>query len=826
MKRKGGALSPSKGGATAPSASSVSMGDVPRVPFACTFYPSEQEFSDPCAYISAIAPLAAITGIAKIVPPASWKPPSSVAAREESNQKYKTRLQSVHALSQGLPFPDGNLYTFSEYRAMADDFMKTNFPEFASSSTKHEVLATSDPTGGSGAKRRKLHPATTETTTNKPTEPERMGPYTIYPDGAVVGSDSDPRVKQEKEKQRAFRSMTNAKSGGENDQEEAFSLMSPVARQAKAVEAKYWEIVERGGCNATSYNESLEALGLSGAWGEGIPPPPPAFGRPQGSSSSSSSSAGESDLLRMVFVEYANDNDSKEVGSGFPRLGDRLWEKDLLPLIEEARKTKESTTTKEGKTLEDEGNSNDVESALDFLAATDTGAGAASIASLHDHPPPAVVNPTGRWEDPSYYLECPWNLNNLPFIKPSLLRHLQEEVNGVNIPWLYLGMLFSSFAWHNEDHHLFSINYMHHTTTPSSSGEGGGKTWYSVPGASTAEFERVLTDVILKANQEASDETLEAGFHGEETDAVDALFQITTMVSPAVLMKHGVPVYRLLQEPGEFVVTFPSAYHSGFSHGFNMAEACNFALPDWLPWGRAAVQKYLWAASVGSQRSLCFSHEQLLCNLARHVKDHAKHYYQLHHQQQQRLLASSSSSSSSMPAPLAAAQRALEVIAAELSHLIESEERQREGLLSPTNSGGGSAGGKGAAAQLHLTNESDPRHECLVCKQICYVSACVCRACASAPPAAGSAPAGTKRAVACLRHAPLLCDHDGSQKLVVYWYSLQDLRALLDNVRKEQTKVKGMMTTTAASDAGAGGAAKDGTTAAVGFMNGTTAASS
>ena len=31
--------------------------------------------------------------------------------------------------------------------------------------------------------------------------------------------------------------------------------------------------------------------------------------------------------------------------------------------------------------------------------------------------------------------------------------------------------------------------------------------------------------------------------------------------------KPDVPIYTLRQEPGEFVVTFPRAYHAGFSHG-------------------------------------------------------------------------------------------------------------------------------------------------------------------------------------------------------------------------------------------------------------------
>jgi hypothetical protein len=34
----------------------------------------------------------------------------------------------------------------------------------------------------------------------------------------------------------------------------------------------------------------------------------------------------------------------------------------------------------------------------------------------------------------------------------------------------------------------------------------------------------------------------------------------------------GVPVYRTDQRAGEFVVTFPKAYHAGFNTGFNCAE--------------------------------------------------------------------------------------------------------------------------------------------------------------------------------------------------------------------------------------------------------------
>ena len=45
----------------------------------------------------------------------------------------------------------------------------------------------------------------------------------------------------------------------------------------------------------------------------------------------------------------------------------------------------------------------------------------------------------------------------------------------------------------------------------------------------------------------------------------------------------GVRVSRVVQSPGEFVVTFPRGYHAGFSNGFCIGEAANFALGQCHP---------------------------------------------------------------------------------------------------------------------------------------------------------------------------------------------------------------------------------------------------
>ena len=85
-----------------------------------------------------------------------------------------------------------------------------------------------------------------------------------------------------------------------------------------------------------------------------------------------------------------------------------------------------------------------------------------------------------------------------------------------------------------------------------------------------------------------------------------------TQFSPSLLKSEGVPVYRCVQHEGEFVLTFPRAYHAGFNCGFNCAEAVNVAPIDWLPVGQNAVELYREQA-----RKITISHDKLLLGAAR-----------------------------------------------------------------------------------------------------------------------------------------------------------------------------------------------------------------
>ena len=59
------------------------------------------------------------------------------------------------------------------------------------------------------------------------------------------------------------------------------------------------------------------------------------------------------------------------------------------------------------------------------------------------------------------YAYSNWNLNNLPTARGSVLRYIDADISGMKVPWVYVGMCFSCFCWHIEDHWSYSINFLH-----------------------------------------------------------------------------------------------------------------------------------------------------------------------------------------------------------------------------------------------------------------------------------------------------------------------------------------------------------------------------
>ncbi|GAX78800.1 hypothetical protein CEUSTIGMA_g6237.t1 [Chlamydomonas eustigma] len=192
-----------------------------------------------------------------------------------------------------------------------------------------------------------------------------------------------------------------------------------------------------------------------------------------------------------------------------------------------------------------------------------------------------------------------WNLKVLPKESQSILRHISKIVPGVTDPFLYIGMLYATFAWHVEDHYLYSINYHH---------QGAPKTWYGVPSSHADLFEDAAARVVFhQAVSSHHSKGCEGGKDAQER-VQEALQGKTAMFPPKLLLKEGVRVVRAVQQAGEFVVTFPRAYHAGFSHGFNIGEAVNFGTNDWFPFGQACHQRY-----TRLKKLPLLEHERLLC---------------------------------------------------------------------------------------------------------------------------------------------------------------------------------------------------------------------
>ena len=164
---------------------------------------------------------------------------------------------------------------------------------------------------------------------------------------------------------------------------------------------------------------------------------------------------------------------------------------------------------------------------------------------------------------------CGWNISKLHSCLQLLLAEQPHDddtggIPGVTTPYLYFGMWASVFCAHTEDMNLLSINYLH---------AGAPKVWYAIAAGEDAQrFEQLC----------------EGHYHQAKSVCEEYLRHKRTLVSPAVLKKAGIPFTTTIQYPGDAVITFPGSYHFGFNTGFNVAEATNFAVPEWVAYGRIA----------------------------------------------------------------------------------------------------------------------------------------------------------------------------------------------------------------------------------------------
>lgn len=156
-----------------------------------------------------------------------------------------------------------------------------------------------------------------------------------------------------------------------------------------------------------------------------------------------------------------------------------------------------------------------------------------------------------------------WNISKLGTILDCVSEDYNMSIEGVNTAYLYFGMWKTTFAWHTEDMDLYSINYLHF---------GEPKTWYAIPPSYGRKFEKLAEKVFEKSS-----------------DVCGAFLRHKmTLLHPKWLDDYAIPYDKITQEAGQFMITFPYGYHTGFNHGFNCAESTNFAIERWIEYGKHA----------------------------------------------------------------------------------------------------------------------------------------------------------------------------------------------------------------------------------------------
>nr|XP_061808843.1 protein Jumonji-like [Nerophis lumbriciformis] len=168
--------------------------------------------------------------------------------------------------------------------------------------------------------------------------------------------------------------------------------------------------------------------------------------------------------------------------------------------------------------------------------------------------------PTGKSEP---FSKHGWNLTVLPNNSGSILRHL-GAVPGVTVPWLNVGMVFSTSCWSRDQNRLPYIDYLH---------TGADCIWYCIPAEEKSKLDKVV-HTLLQANGTPGLEMLEKNI----------------MISPEVLCREGIRVHRTVQRSGQFVVCYPGAFVSKVCCGYSVSETVHFATPNWIQLGYQAAK--------------------------------------------------------------------------------------------------------------------------------------------------------------------------------------------------------------------------------------------
>jgi hypothetical protein len=709
------------------------------IPDAPIYYPTVEEFKNPFKYIDSIRHEAERFGIAKIVPPAEWNPPCQI--NMNNTEKFSTKLQQINTLQEGQGFDTGADYDIAGYKNMADNFLKEWTEKYYGNSAPLDDLARDyweavetgikrplvqygsdldtllycsgfskkmcDTTGIEGLDYKKggdkVFVATAVDTTggiiasqnvdeddgkstNGTVEEGCAGAIGVTDIGLdIVGTNLESDTKVICDIKSDIKIEIEGNNNREGDSKSEINMMTENRSNDDSIESAR---VESGLPNDTNNDENKLDIDLkvdvevssshgsdaisnlnSSPNNKSIPNPSASPNIDIGFINRSSELNGNSDV-------NGNASNDVDINTNTNDHGNININDNIKTNINTNSNADRNRTT----------NNND------------------DISMINESADEKESEKDGMFSQ-AYYERTGWNLNNISSCEGSVLKYLQTPITGVNVPWLYIGMLFSSFCWHNEDNYLYSINYSH---------LGATKQWYGVPGSEAKNFEKISKNFLMELFRENPDQ----------------LHHMTTQISPSLLQKHGIPIYQVKHEPKTFLVTFPKAFHAGFSYGFNVGEAVNFGTYNWLAAGGEAEERYRQFA-----RNSVFSHQRLLFILFNHRDDVDPEFHTR--------------------------------LAKEVLGILDEEIFSRPVIFKQ--------GVRDISSTVKLppntfesidlvAAEYDDMRCCHVCKHICLFSAIACEC--------------DRSKVACIRHVNVLCKCAHSKKYMLEWATTKDLKVL------------------------------------------------
>ncbi|CAN0886047.1 Lysine-specific demethylase JMJ703 [Linum grandiflorum] len=340
------------------------------------------------------------------------------------------------------------------------------------------------------------------------------------------------------------------------------------------------------------------------------------------------------------------------------------------------------------------------------------------------------------------YVNSGWNLKNTAVLPDSLLSFENPSTSRLLQPRLRVGMCFSSLPWKIAEHHLYSLSYMH---------LGSPKIWYAVPGSHRSVF-----DATMKKCQSGLGRKYSKTQHYRrvsyiqisrmEVVLIHALLVQLLKLTPTMLKSEGMPVYRCVQYPGEFVLVLPRSHYSNFDSGFNCCESINLAPLEWLPNGQNVVDFYSEQA-----RKTSLSQDKLLIGAAKEAV----------RAQWLNLLSRKNTQLNTTWRDAAGKDG---ILAKALDLRIKLEASRRKHLCNSSQS-----------RKMDKDFDTTSKKECELCYYDLHLSAASCSCNADR--------------YSCLIHAKQLCSCPWSRRSFLYRYGIDELRVLLEAVGGNLTAI-------------------------------------